>query len=134
MFILCLWELFFLISLKNISKFAIKVLFIIWHKTAFGQHAGNFNSPLENQNQRFLINEQNSSWENVEARVPQGSILGRSLIYINDLWDKPSTNAKLFLDNTSLFFVVRNFTFSSCKLKHDFSKVKEMDFSMKNKP
>ena len=49
-------------------------------------------------------------WTNVNAGVPQGLILGPFLflIYINDLADELSSNAKLFADETSLFSVAHN--------------------------
>ena len=52
-----------------------------------------------------MLNGQNSSWTNIHAGVPQGSILGPLLflIYINDLLDNLTNNAKLFADDTSLF-------------------------------
>ena len=57
-----------------------------------------------------VLNGQTSSWTDVNAGVPQGSTLGPLLflIYINDLADGLSSNAKLFADDTSLFSVVHN--------------------------
>ena len=76
---------------------------------------------LKDRKQRFALNGHNFSWENIEAGVPQGSILGPLLflIYINDLPDNLSTNAKLFSDNTSLFSVVGDIATSSCDLNHN---------------
>ena len=67
---------------------------------------------LKDQKQRVVLNGQNSSWANVEAGIPQGSILGPLLflIYINDLPDNLSANVILFADDTSLFFVVHKWS------------------------
>ena len=56
--------------------------------------------------QRVVLNGQYSSWKNVNAGVPQGSILGLLLflIYFNDLSNVVSSNCKLFADDASLFF------------------------------
>ena len=61
---------------------------------------------LTNKKQRVVLNGQSSSWTNVKAAVPEGSILGPLLFskYINDLADGLSSNTKLFTDDTSLFF------------------------------
>ena len=63
----------------------------------------------------------NSSWTNVHAGVRQGSILGPLvfLIYVNDLSDNLTSNAKLFSDNTSLFSVVHDVKTSAKELNDD---------------
>ena len=96
---------------------------------------------LKDQKQRVVLNGQNSSWANVEARFPQGSILGLLLflIYINHLPDNLSTNVKLFADNTSLFSVVHDIatssssssSSSSCGLNYDLNRVREWAFQWK---
>ena len=88
---------------------------------------------LKDRKQRVVLNGKNSSWANVEAGVPQGSILGPLLflIYINDLPDNLSTNVKLFADDTSLFSVVHDITTSSCDLNYDLNRVREWAFQWK---
>ena len=60
---------------------------------------------LKNRQQRVVSNGQFSLWTKVNARVLQGSILGRLLlyIYINDLPNGLQSNLKIFADDTSLF-------------------------------
>ena len=52
-----------------------------------------------------------SSWADVRAGVPQGSILGPLLffIYLNDLSDGLKSEWKLFVDDSSLFSVVHDY-------------------------
>ena len=88
---------------------------------------------LSFRKQRVVLNGQVSQWTNIEAGVPQGSILGPLLffIYINDLSDDLSTNAKLFADDTSIFSVVRNINTSATHLNNDLRKISNWAFQWK---
>ena len=79
---------------------------------------------LRNRKQRVTLNGQSSSWTNVNAGVPQGSILGPLLflIYINDLSDSLSSNAKLFADDASLFSAVHDINTSAIELNKDLKR------------
>ena len=81
---------------------------------------------LNFRKQRVVLNGQYSSWTSIEARVPQGSILGTLLflIYINDLSHDLTTNVKLFADDASLFAIVHNMNTSTINLNNDLNKIK----------
>ena len=66
-----------------------------------------------------------STWKNVSAGVPQSSMLGPLLflIYINDLTEGLSTNAKLFADDYSLFSVIHNIQTSANNLNKDLERI-----------
>ena len=82
---------------------------------------------LKNRKQRVVLNGQNCFWENVNAGVPQGSILGPLLflIYINDLPGDLNCVAKLFADDTSIFSTVSNITKSANDLNKDLCLINE---------
>ena len=88
---------------------------------------------LRNRKQRVTLKGQSSPWTNVNAGVPQGSILGPLLflIYINDLPDGLSSNAKLFADDTSLFSVVHDINTSAIELNSDLKKINDWAFQWK---
>ena len=76
---------------------------------------------LRNRQQRVVLNMKSSGWSSVTAGVPQGSVLGPLffLVYINDLVDNISSDAKLFADDTSLFTVVYDVDVAADKLNRD---------------
>ena len=87
-----------------------------------------------NRKQRVVLNGKYSSWTNIEAEVPQGSILGLLffLIYINDLSDNLITNPKLFADDTSLFSIVHDPNATANDLNNDLAKNKWLGSTMEN--
>ena len=88
---------------------------------------------LSQRKQRVVLNGQHSSWTNIEAGVPQGSILGPLffLIYINDLSDGLTSNPKLFADDTSLFSVIHNINSTANDLNSDLMKISNWAFQWK---
>ena len=75
---------------------------------------------LYQRKQRVVLNGQHSSWTNVEAGVPQGSIIGPLffLIYINDLSDGLTSKPKSFADDTSLWLsVLQNINLTANEIK-----------------
>ena len=83
--------------------------------------------------QRVVLNGQNSSWENVNVGVSQGSILGPLLflISIKDLSNGVSLNCQLFADDTSLFSVVNNIQSSAATLRNDLTVISNWAFQWK---
>ena len=88
---------------------------------------------LKSRKQRVVLNGQHSSWSDVLAGVPQGSILGPLLflIYINDLSDGLQCNPKLFADDTSLFATVHNIKKATNDLNNDLTKITKWAFHWK---
>ena len=76
---------------------------------------------LTDRKQRTVLNEKCSSWGDILAGVPQGSILGPLffLVYINDLTSNLKCNVKLFADDTSLFTVIHEANASAEDMNHD---------------
>ena len=84
---------------------------------------------MKNRKQRVTLNGQTSFWTEVNAGVPQGSILGPLLlIYINDLADGLSSNVKLLADDNSLFSVVHDIHSSASDLNKDLKTINEWAF------
>ena len=79
------------------------------------------NDFLTNRKQRVVLNGQCSSWVDIRAGVPQGSILGPLLflIYVNDLPNGLKSECKLFADKTSLFSVIHDISTSARDTNND---------------
>ena len=76
---------------------------------------------LANCQQRVALNRKSSCWSSITAGAPQSSILGPLffLIYINDLVDNISSEAKLLADDTFLFTVDFDLDIASNKLNRE---------------
>ena len=91
------------------------------------------NDFLTNRKQRVVLNGQCSSWVDIRAEVPQGSILGPLLflIYVNDLLNGLKSECKLCADNTSLFFVVNDVNTSASDISSDLKLISDWAFHWK---
>ena len=67
-----------------------------------------FTNYLSGRRQRVVLNGESSDWVEVEAGVPQGSILGPLLffLYISDIVKCIGCSIRLFADDTSLYIIV----------------------------
>ena len=76
---------------------------------------------LSDRKQRVVLNGQCSSWADIHAGVPQGSIFEPLLffIYIHDLLNDMKSKCKLFADDTSLLSVVQDIDTSANDLGND---------------
>ena len=88
---------------------------------------------LEERKQGVIHNGQHSTWKNVKAGAPQGSILGPLLflIYINDLPKNLVSKPNLFDDDTLLFSVMRNKQLSAQNLNEDLDEINQWFFNGK---
>ena len=92
----------------------------VWHKGLIYKlsHCGIsgnllqwFQNYLSRRKQRVTINGQYSKWGNLNAGVPQGSVLGPLLflVYINDMTSVVDhSRVRLYADNTCHFIEVNN--------------------------
>ena len=88
---------------------------------------------LSERRQRVVLNGQASTWANATAGVPQVFILGPLLflIYLNDLFEGLSTNAKLFANDTSLFSDIHHSQTSANVLNKDLEMIHNCAFQWK---
>ncbi len=86
------------------------LLFKLEHVGIRGKLLSWFTNYLSSREQRVTLQGHQSSWRNIMAGVPQGSVLGPLLfiIYINDIVDKVEGTVRLFADDTTLYVTVDN--------------------------
>ena len=91
------------------------------------------NDFLTNRKQRVVLNGQCSSWVDIRAGVPQGSILGPLLflIYVNDLPNGLKSECQVFADDTSLSSGARDFNTSVSDIDHDLKLISDRAFQWK---
>ena len=91
----------------------------VWHKGIifkqkqkgiFGKVLSVLFDFLKDKKERVTLSVPVSSWISVILRVPQGSVFAPFVffVYINDLANGLSSNAKLFADDTSLFSIIHD--------------------------
>ena len=83
---------------------------------------------LHNRKQRVVINGQSSSWSNICAGVPQGSVLGPVLflIFIDDIsYVVNHCHIRLFADDTSLFIEVDDAAQAAQYINADLSSIND---------
>ena len=88
-------------------------------------------SYLDNRKQRICVNSNFSSWQEIIAEVPQGSILGPHLfnIFVNDLFlFVSSSNLSNYADDNTLFTSGYNLKEVKEVLLNDLNKVTEWFF------
>ena len=110
-----------------------KSFYKVWHKGLIFKLNSNsisgpllvlINSYLSNRKQHLVLNDKSSNWS---SGVPQGSVLGPLffLVYINDLVENVSSDAKLFADDTSLFTVVYDERVAADQLNRDLKPISD---------
>ena len=69
-----------------------------------------FSSYLDQRHQRVVLEGSLSDFKQINAGVPQGSILGPLLflVFIDDIVNDIGSNVKLFADDTSLYLIVED--------------------------
>ena len=96
---------------KAFDKVSHQGLLIKLQNIGIGKTLCNWiNNYLTNRKQSVILDGFKSTDLNIEAGVPQGSILGPFLflIYINDISENLENHVRLFADDTTLFTIINN--------------------------
>ena len=90
-------------------------------------------SHLSNRKQRIVLNGKCSKWSIITAGVTTGFCAGSTLllVYINDLVDDLSSDAKLFANDTSLFSIMYDESTAAEQLNNDLKIISEWAYQWK---
>ena len=102
----------------------------VWHKGLIfklrqigvgGSLLSFFENYLDNRKQRVVVNGKHSSYQCINAGVPQGSVLGPLLflVYINDIANHLTSKATLYADDTTLSKQINDSVISTHELQND---------------
>ena len=88
---------------------------------------------LRNRKQRVVLNGSSSEYCDINAGVPQGSVLGPLLflIYINDFEYNLKSKVNFFADDTMLYSIVLSPNVSAANLNHDLNLVNSWAYQWK---
>ena len=84
-----------------------------------------FRNYISDRKQRVIIANSSSSWKDIYAGVPQGSVIGPLLflIFINDIVKDINSDIRLFADDTSLYISVDSPDTSAHLLNSDLNRI-----------
>ena len=114
-------------SYENVPSLESRAVFLdlskasdrVWHEDLlyklenngiFGKLLSLLCNSLTNRQQRVVLNGKNSSWLTVRSGMPQGSVLDPLffLVYISDIVDGLQNHIRLFAEDTSTYWVVKD--------------------------
>lgn len=102
--------------IKKLDNYGFKGNFMNWLK-----------SYISNRQQQVIVRSEKSTYLNINAGVPQGSVLGPLLflLYINDIADNLESLARLFADDTSISHSSTDIRVIEQFINSDLRKLKE---------
>ena len=88
---------------------------------------------MTNRKQRIVLNGQCSSWFDIRAGVPRGSIVGLLLFltHVSDLPNGLKSECNLFADDTSLFSAAQDVNTSASDESNDLKLISDWTFQQK---
>ena len=86
-----------------------------------------FKSYISNRKQKVIIENSSSKTGDIQAGVPQGSVLGPLLflIYINDITENVNSHIRLFADDTTLFIDFSDEITATQQINNDLATIRD---------